>query len=45
MELSAEAIEVLDRIIGRDLYNLPVSHLIPNLYAFNQSGKAREKIL
>jgi hypothetical protein len=42
---SAELVEVLDRIIGGNVYELESNLLIPCFKAFAASGKAREKIL
>ncbi|CDW73534.1 UNKNOWN [Stylonychia lemnae] len=44
-EVSQEVIEVLDRIIGRDIDNISISQIIPTMVAFLQSGKSRDKII
>lgn len=41
---SKELIEVFDRVIGSNIYEVPSYEIIPTLNAFMSSGKARDKI-
>lgn len=42
---SAEVTEILDRIIGGSIHDVPVEKLIPTLKAFMSTEKARDKII
>ena len=42
---SADLIEILDRIIGKNVYDIPLERLVHAYLAFGTSGKARAKIM
>ena len=42
---SEDLLEILDRIIGAQIYEVHVDDLVPVLKAFSSNNKSREKIL